>query len=55
MIKPVEKFGKVSIAKLINRFEKKKKHLLLWIIRGGMGGEAVVKDSASSPSSRINE
>ena len=23
MIKPVEKFGKVSIAKLINRFEKK--------------------------------
>ena len=52
MIKPVEKFGKVSIAKLINRFEKT---FIALDNPEGKSGLADVKDSASPPSSRINE
>ena len=53
MIKAVEKFGKVCIAKLINRFEKKT--FLALDILEGKSGLAVVKDSASPPSSRNKE
>ena len=51
MIKAVEKFGKVCIAKLINRLE----NIYCSYYSRGEEQKAVVKDSASAPSSRINE